>query len=134
MNIQVYREFRILFEQWTKINITLTGRNTDRKLFETQQTKFYKESLVLEQKISSVLAKAFEDCNNLEQVVKVFLFRNKNSQTFSWAERIPRGDQFCMPFLFFIVSANNNAGEYPPTSPNPNRIKNSTKNLQTDVK
>lgn len=66
----------MLFDEWTKIQITLTGRNNEKEIFENQQMKFYKESLVLEQKVSSILAKAYDDCHNLEQVVKVFLLAN----------------------------------------------------------
>ncbi|XP_037811861.1 dynein beta chain, ciliary, partial [Lucilia sericata] len=69
---QIHSEFKLLFEDWTKLEIDLGQSPTlkDKPLKE-KQIIFFQRMHVLEKKLATILQQAYNDCHNWEQLAKL---------------------------------------------------------------
>ncbi|XP_030369376.1 dynein beta chain, ciliary [Scaptodrosophila lebanonensis] len=80
---EIYAEFKLLFEQWSNIEIDLTAppapsgsggtQQHKWKRFKREQALFFARMELLEQKLSTVLQQAYEQCHNWAQLLKLTL-------------------------------------------------------------
>ncbi|XP_060647178.1 dynein beta chain, ciliary [Drosophila nasuta] len=69
---QIFNEFKLLFEQWTDVDIDLTAPAAHKwKCFKREQAIFFGRMQLLEQKLATVLLQAFEQCHSWMQLLKL---------------------------------------------------------------
>ncbi|XP_046805883.1 dynein beta chain, ciliary-like [Lucilia cuprina] len=79
---QIHGEFKLLFEDWTKLEIDLgqpasvtatnfTYNHIKRQTFKREQILFFQRMHVLEKKLATILQQAYNDCHNWEQLTKL---------------------------------------------------------------
>ncbi|ALC45571.1 CG41497 [Drosophila busckii] len=68
----IFAEFKLLFEQWTNVDIDLTAPAAHKwKCFKREQVIFFGRMQLLEQKLATVLLQAFEQCHSWMQLLKL---------------------------------------------------------------
>uniref|UniRef100_A0A1I8NUQ9 Dynein heavy chain tail domain-containing protein n=1 Tax=Stomoxys calcitrans TaxID=35570 RepID=A0A1I8NUQ9_STOCA len=81
---QIHADFKMLFEEWTKLDIDLSHsttatstttaaqkKNPNWQMFRREQAIFFQHMEVLEKKLATILLQAFGDCHNWEQLTKL---------------------------------------------------------------
>lgn len=70
--MQIFNEFKVLFEHWTDVDIDLAAPAAHKwKCFKREQCIFFARMQVLEQKLATVLQQAYEQCHSWMQLLKL---------------------------------------------------------------
>lgn len=72
--MQIFEDFQTIYNDWT--NITFDPLDPDPKShdFHKEAKKFKSKTDILERKLSSLFAQSFDECGNVDQLIKVILF------------------------------------------------------------
>lgn len=76
--MQIFEDFQTIYNDWT--NITFDPLDPDPKShdFHKEAKKFKSKTDILERKLSSLFAQSFDECGNVDQLIKViFVYLNK---------------------------------------------------------
>jgi dynein heavy chain, axonemal len=68
---EIYDEFNKVYQDWTNITFDALDPDPELKFFEKEKKKFQRKTDVLERKLAVQFVQAFEECFNLDQILKL---------------------------------------------------------------
>lgn len=71
--LQIFEDFQTIYNEWT--NITFDPLDPDPKShdFHKEARKFKSKTDILERKLSSLFAQSFDECGNVDQLIKLVM-------------------------------------------------------------